>query len=52
MANCLPSKRDLRYIIKYEFDKGNSATVATKNINELYGDKVSVHVCQQWFKKF
>ena len=38
--------------MKYEFDKGNSATVATKNINGVYGDKVSVRVCQQWFKKF
>ena len=38
--------------MKYKFDKGNLATVATKNINEVYGDKVSVRVCQQWFKKF
>jgi len=52
MANCLPSKCDLQCIMKYEFDKSNSATVATKNINEVYGDKVSVRVCQQWFKKF
>ena len=52
MAECLLSKFDLRCIMKYEFDKSNSATVATKNINKVYGDTVSVRVCQQWFKKF
>ncbi|KAL4709568.1 hypothetical protein ACJJTC_007299 [Scirpophaga incertulas] len=52
MAEWSPSKHYLRNLMLYEFHKKNSATVAAKNICDVYGDKVSVRICQQWFKKF
>jgi len=36
----------------YEFHQGHSATAASNNISGVYGDVVSVRVCQQWFRRF
>jgi histone-lysine N-methyltransferase SETMAR len=37
----------------YEFKQGKNATVAIKNLTDVYGnDALDVRKCQRWFKKF
>jgi hypothetical protein len=37
----------------YEYKQGKNATVATKNITDVYGtDALDVRKCQRWFKRF
>ena len=46
-------KVHLRHCMLYEFRKGQSATQAVANINEVYGpDAVKVRIAQYWFSKF
>ncbi|GFW08641.1 histone-lysine N-methyltransferase SETMAR [Trichonephila clavipes] len=35
-----------------EFHKGGNATVATKNICDVYPSDLDVRKCQKWFSKF
>jgi histone-lysine N-methyltransferase SETMAR len=52
MAENLSSKIFLRRLMFNDFHKNNSAKVATKNICDIYGSKLSVRTCLKWFKKF
>ena len=46
-------KVHLRHCMLYEFWKGQSATQAVANINEVYGpDAVKVKIAQYWLSKF
>ncbi|EFN84041.1 Histone-lysine N-methyltransferase SETMAR, partial [Harpegnathos saltator] len=36
----------------FEFRKGSNATVATKNICDVYPSALDVRKCQRWFSKF
>jgi len=36
----------------YELRPGSNATVATKNICDVYGSVISGRKCQEWFAKF
>jgi len=36
----------------FEFHKGSNATVATKNICDVYPSALDVRKCQRWFSKF
>ncbi|XP_076166383.1 lymphocyte-specific helicase isoform X3 [Ptiloglossa arizonensis] len=36
----------------FEFRKGSNATVATKNICDVYPNALDVRKCQRWFSKF
>ena len=48
-----PSKVHIRHCILFQFNLGNKATDATKNICEAYGkDALDIRKCQRWFKKF
>ena len=42
----------VRHIMLYEFRRKSSATVAARNICEVYPNAVSERVCQMWFKRF
>lgn len=42
----------IRHIMIYEYRKGNKATKATRNINEIYKNALSVRKCQRWFDRF
>ena len=43
----------IRHCLLHEFNKGNNAVNAVKNICDVYGDNViKVRKCQQWFAKF
>ena len=42
-----------RHCMLYEFQKGNNATKATQNINDVYGNgSLNLRKCQRWLKKF
>src|SRR5882724_7068637 len=45
-------EQHIRHIMLYEYQRGNSATLATKNINEVYENALDVRKCQRWFAKF
>ncbi|XP_004208958.2 histone-lysine N-methyltransferase SETMAR-like [Hydra vulgaris] len=42
----------IRHCMLFEFCKGNNATVATKNISDVYPGSLDVQKCQRWFSKF
>lgn len=47
------TKDHVRHIMLYEYNMGHNATLATKNIREVYGNEIlSVSQCQRWFLKF
>jgi histone-lysine N-methyltransferase SETMAR len=52
MSDQIPDETHIRHLMLYEFHKGNNATVATKNICEVYGSVLKVRKCQQWFSRF
>jgi histone-lysine N-methyltransferase SETMAR len=52
MSDVSPTEDHIRNCMLYEFRKGNKATVATKNINDVYPDALDVRKCQRWFSKF
>ena len=46
------NEEHLWHCIRYEFQKGNKATTATANINEVYPDALHIRKVQRWFSKF
>ncbi|EFN61376.1 hypothetical protein EAG_01364, partial [Camponotus floridanus] len=42
----------IRHCMLFEFHKGSNATVATKNICDVYPNALDVRKCQRWFSKF
>ncbi|KAJ0174156.1 hypothetical protein K1T71_010302 [Dendrolimus kikuchii] len=47
------SNEEIRYILKFYYKKGKTATQAAKKICDVYGpNAVSVRVAQIWFKRF
>jgi len=48
-----PSKEHIFHCAIYEFNKGNTASRATKNICETYNENsLMERTCQRWFSKF
>ena len=42
-----------RHLMLYEFQKGSSVTIATKNICAVYGENaLSSRTCRKWFQRF
>lgn len=52
MATQIPEEVHIRHCMLFEFNKGSSATVATKNICNVYPKSLDVRKCQRWFSKF
>ena len=48
-----PSKIHLKHCVLYEFNQGNSASGATRNICKTYKmELLKERTCRNWFKKF
>ena len=42
-----------RHLMLYEFQKGSSVTIATRNICAVYGENAfSSRTCRKWFRRF
>ena len=52
MASQIPEEVHVRHCKLFEFHKGSNATVATKNICDVYPSALDVRKCQRWFSKF
>ena len=52
MAAYQPSEEFMRCCILYEYHQQHNATVAWKNLNATYPDRVSLRKVQMWFAKF
>ncbi|XP_011062294.1 PREDICTED: histone-lysine N-methyltransferase SETMAR-like [Acromyrmex echinatior] len=52
MASQIPEEVHIRHCMLFEFHKGSNATVATKNICDVYPSALDVRKCQRWFSKF
>ncbi|GFV37429.1 HTH_48 domain-containing protein [Trichonephila clavipes] len=52
MASQIPEKIHIRHCMLLGFHKGSNATVATKNICDVYPSALDVRKCQSWFSKF
>ena len=52
MGSQIPEEAHIRHCMLFEFHKGSNATVATKNICDVYPSALDVRKCQRWFSKF
>ncbi|GFT07000.1 HTH_48 domain-containing protein [Trichonephila clavipes] len=52
MASQILEDIHIRHCMLLEFHKGRNATVATKNICDIYPGALDVRKCQRWFSKF
>ncbi|GFS61442.1 histone-lysine N-methyltransferase SETMAR [Trichonephila clavipes] len=52
MASQIAEEIHIRHCMLLEFHKGSTATVATKNICDVYPNALDVRKCQRWFSKF
>ncbi|GFV52973.1 HTH_48 domain-containing protein [Trichonephila clavipes] len=52
MDSQIPEEIHIRHCMLLEFHKGSNATVATKNICDVYPSALDVRKCQRWFSKF
>ena len=52
IASQIPEEVHIRHCMLFEFHKGSNATVATKNICNVYPSALDVRKCQRWFSKF
>lgn len=52
MASQIPEEVHIRHCMLFEFRKDSNATVATKNICDVYPNALDVRKCQRWFSKF
>lgn len=52
MANQIAEEVHIRHCILFEYYKGSNATVATKNICDVYASTLDVCKYQRWFSKF
>ncbi|XP_011050533.1 PREDICTED: histone-lysine N-methyltransferase SETMAR-like [Acromyrmex echinatior] len=47
------SKKKIRHILQFFFDKGENASQAAENVNSVYGpDTVTTNHAQFWFRRF
>ena len=49
MASQIPEEVHIWHCMVFEFHKGSNATVATKNICDVYPSALDVRKCQRWF---
>ena len=52
MANPNLTKENLRTFLRYEFDRGLTATQAFENINNTYGEGTIGKATYRWYGKF
>ncbi|PRD31477.1 UNVERIFIED_CONTAM: hypothetical protein NCL1_23426 [Trichonephila clavipes] len=52
MASQIPEEIHVRHCMLLEFHKDSNATVATKNICDVYPSALDVRKCQRWFSMF
>lgn len=52
MASHIPEEEHIRHCMLFEFHKNSNATVATKNICDVYPGALDIRKCQRWFAKF
>jgi [histone H3]-lysine36 N-dimethyltransferase SETMAR len=52
MRDIIPEEIHIRHCMFFEFRKGNNATVATKNICDVYSNALDIRKCQRWFNRF
>ncbi|GFW15636.1 HTH_48 domain-containing protein [Trichonephila clavipes] len=52
MASQIPEEIHIRHCMLLEYHKGSNATVATKNICDVYPSALDVRKCQRRFSKF
>lgn len=52
MASQIPEDVHIRHCMLFEYHKGSNATVATKNICNVYPSALDVRKCQRWFSRF
>ena len=44
--------KHLRHVMLYEFQRHGNASLATKNISEVYENGPKLSTCKKWFKRF
>lgn len=52
MISQIPEEVHIRHCMLFEFHEGSNATVATKNICDVYPSALDVRKCQRWFSMF
>ena len=52
MASQIPEEVHIQHYMLFEFHNGSSATVATKNICDVYLSALDVRKFHRWFSKF